>query len=269
MKYRVVHTTRYRYSQPVTLCHNEAHLRPRSFNRQLCTDSRLAVEPSAALVHERTDFFGNSVTYFAVQEAHELLTVTATSHVELRSVAAQADLEASRPWDLIAAHLPQDTRPAAIEARQLVLGSPMVATGADLAAFAQPSFNPGRPLLAAVHDLNQRIHREFTFDPESHHHLDAGGRGARPAARGLPGFRPPGDRLRPRLRAAGALHQRLPRDRAAAGQGASPGRRRLARLVRGLRSRRRVGRLRSDQRSDVNDHTSPPPGAATTPTSRR
>jgi len=165
MKYRIVHTTRYRYSQPVTLCHNEAHLRPRSFDRQRCTDSRLAVEPPPALVHERTDFFGNSVIYFAVQEAHDLLTVTATSHVDLCAPTAVSALEASPPWDALAAQLRYDASPAAIETRQLALDSPMVASGSDLAAFALPSFGPGRPLLAAVYDLNQRIHREFTYDP--------------------------------------------------------------------------------------------------------
>jgi transglutaminase-like putative cysteine protease len=164
MKYRVVHTTRYSYSQPVTLCHNEAHLRPRSFARQRCIDSRLAVSPVPALTHERTDFFGNPVTYFAVQEPHDMLVVTATSSVD-REAAPAPDCEASLPWDTTTLRFAHDQRPAVIEARHLVLPSPFVVTSSDLAAFAQPSFSAGRPLLAAVHDLNQRIHRELVYDP--------------------------------------------------------------------------------------------------------
>jgi transglutaminase-like putative cysteine protease len=164
MRYRVVHTTRYRYSQLVTLCHNEAHLRPRSFGRQRCLDSRLSVEPAAALTHERADCFGNPVTYFAVQEPHDTLVVTATSVVDLAG-APSLDSAASPPWDTMAQRLAQNSSPEVIEARHLVLDSPMVITSPDLAAFAQPSFDAGRPLLAAVHDLSQRIHREFVYDP--------------------------------------------------------------------------------------------------------
>ena len=43
MKYRVVHTTAYRYSEPVTLGHSEAHLRPRVLARQTCWESRVDV----------------------------------------------------------------------------------------------------------------------------------------------------------------------------------------------------------------------------------
>ena len=165
MRYRVVHTTSYRYSQPVTLCHNEAHLRPRSFGRQRCVESRLAVEPAPALMHERTDFFGNPVTYFAVQQPHDTLIVTASSIVELTTAGQPPNLAGSLPWDTMTLQLAQSLSPQAIEARDLVLDSPMVVTSPDLADFAQPSFTTGRPLLDAVHDLSQRIHREFIYDP--------------------------------------------------------------------------------------------------------
>jgi len=166
MRYRVVHTTRYRYSQPVTLCHNEAHLHPRSFDRQRCIESRLSVEPAAAFTHERSDFFGNPVTYFAVQEPHDTLIVTATSSVELAAAAPVPHFDASLPWDTMTLRLARSLEANVIEARHLVLDSPMVLTSPDLLAFAQPSFSAGRPLLAAVYDLSQRIHREFIYDPQ-------------------------------------------------------------------------------------------------------
>jgi transglutaminase-like putative cysteine protease len=164
MRYRVVHTTRYRYSQPVTLCHNEAHLRPRSFGRQRCIASHVSVTPAAALIHERTDFFGNAVTYFAVQEPHDTLIVTATSSVELTPAPPRA-VDASLPWDTMTLRLAHNLTPALIEARHFVLDSPMVLTSAALAAFAYSSFSAGQPLLEAVYDLSQRIHREFVYDP--------------------------------------------------------------------------------------------------------
>ena len=71
MKYRVVHRTRYDYSQPVVLCHNEAHLQPRATAAQT-----LPAEPGRRSTRCRrdvpsaSDYFGNRVLYFAVQEPH-------------------------------------------------------------------------------------------------------------------------------------------------------------------------------------------------------
>ena len=165
MKFHIVHTTRYRYSQPVGLCHNEAHLRPRSFEQQQCVDARLDISPRPARYDERTDYFGNPVTYFSVQAPHDQLTVTATSTVR-RAVAPGLDLEASLAWDRVATHLRAADGPAALAARELVLDSPLAATSQELAAFASPSFTAGRPLLSAVHELNHRIYCDFLYDPD-------------------------------------------------------------------------------------------------------
>lgn len=165
MKFHIVHTTRYAYSQPVGLCHNEAHLRPRDFELQTCPDTRIHIEPRPARYDERIDYFGNPVAYFSVQESHDRLTVTATSTVH-RAAPPARDMEASVPWDSVATRLRSADNAAALSAREYALDSPLIAAGIELAAFALPSFAPGRPLLSAVHDLNGRIHREFLYDPD-------------------------------------------------------------------------------------------------------
>ena len=45
------------------------------------------------------------------------------------------------------------------------LDSPFVAVRPAFREYAEPSFLPGRPLLEAVADLNERIYREFKYDP--------------------------------------------------------------------------------------------------------
>ena len=52
------------------------------------------------------------------------------------------------------------------ENRQFVLDSPLATTSPELADYAAASFPPGRPLLEAVQDLMERVHHEFTYDPE-------------------------------------------------------------------------------------------------------
>jgi transglutaminase-like putative cysteine protease len=163
MKFHIVHTTRYTYSQPVSLCHNEAHVRPRNFELQDCLETRIDIDPPPARYDERADYFGNPVVYFSVQVPHDRLTVTAANTVQRRA-ARSLDHEASMAWDQIAAHLRTAGSVAALAAREFVLDSPLVGTHPDLVAFALSSFTAGRPLLSAVHDLNRRIHREFVYD---------------------------------------------------------------------------------------------------------
>jgi transglutaminase-like putative cysteine protease len=167
MKYSIRHETHYAYSQPVVLCHNEARLIPRATPRQVCTRSEITVMPPAAVRSEREDIFGNRVLYFAIQEGHGELVVTANSEVEITQAPVAYDPSTSPPWEQALEQLRTATTAEDREARQFVLDSPCAAASADLRQFAAPSFPAGRPILAAVHDLSTRIHREFTFDPQS------------------------------------------------------------------------------------------------------
>ena len=164
MKYRVVHHTRYAYSQPVVLAHSEARLQPRPTAAQTCAASSVQIEPTPHQRAEHDDAFGNRVLYFALQEPHQELAVTAVSEVEIGLGAAPG---ASPPWEIALQQLAESALPETRLARQFRLDSPGAAATPELRAYAAPSFVPGRPLLEAVADLNRRIHHDFTFDPES------------------------------------------------------------------------------------------------------
>src|SRR5436189_6132128 len=83
MHYRVTHDTTYEYTEPVSLCQNMAHLTPRDGPGQTCLESSLAIHPVPAVVVERVDYFGNPSTFFAVQEPHRELKLTAVHRVEV------------------------------------------------------------------------------------------------------------------------------------------------------------------------------------------
>ncbi len=164
MLYRVVHHTEHRYAQPVALCHNETHLRPRPAAHQRCLSHLLAIDPKPDLVSEREDFFGNPIAYFSVQRGHDHLSVTATSEVEVGSP-LRPDRVPDVPWEEVARALRHDPDPESIEARQFVLGSPLAEATPEITAYAALSLRPGGPLLASVAELNARIHREFAYVP--------------------------------------------------------------------------------------------------------
>jgi transglutaminase-like putative cysteine protease len=166
MIYHVSHTTRYQYTEPVSLCHNEAHLSPRDCPGQTCQQSDLEIQPRPAVLTNRSDYFGNPATYFTIQEPHRELTVTATYVVEV------APRSVPRPnctprWEEVRDLLPRDRSPSVLEAYQFVFDSPYVKCDPQFAAYAATAFTEGRPLLDAVLDLTGRIHAEFHYDPKA------------------------------------------------------------------------------------------------------
>ncbi len=184
MKYRITHTTFYHYSQPVGLCQNEARLQPRIFWRQQCHNSRFDIKPTPMDFSERIDFFGNRVAYFAIQQPHTQLIVTAISEVTIFPRQNNLDLLNQMTWEQVRSLLQespllgqsqsqlgqsqiqnQDQTLEVLDARQYVLDSPMVIVTPELADYAQGSFLPNRALVDVVHDLMQRIYKDFTYDP--------------------------------------------------------------------------------------------------------
>jgi len=83
MTYRIVHKTTYKYKHPVSYGNHVTCLTPRSQPHQTCTSHQLLVTPSPTAISERVDYFGNTVTFFTIQEPHEELKVEAHSQVAL------------------------------------------------------------------------------------------------------------------------------------------------------------------------------------------
>ncbi len=164
MKFRVSHVTSYRYTDPVSLCHSIAHLKPRDLPHQTCLSSQVRVDPWPAVAREHTDFFGNRVSYFAIQQSHSHLDVTALSEVEV-SPRSLPDPATSVPWELALERLQAGRDEAHSVARIFTLASPLVPLDPAATDYALGSFTPGRPLLEASIDLMGRIYREFEYDP--------------------------------------------------------------------------------------------------------
>lgn len=191
LRYRVRHTTCYRYEVDVTTGYNEARLLPRTTPTQRVVTARLDVDPAPADRRDRLDHFGNPTTYLAVHAPHRQLVATATAEVHVRRpeqpwVAAssapgaegRSAVEPSAPWEEVAEALawpPGPTPPGAapvadpevLAARQLVLPSPLVPAAPALAELAEGAFTPGRPVVAAAVALCHDVHRAIAYEPGS------------------------------------------------------------------------------------------------------
>jgi transglutaminase-like putative cysteine protease len=166
MRYRIHHTTLYEYSDLVSHSYNEARLLPRAAENQSLISSRLEISPSESDFRVREDFFGNQVAYFSVTEPHREFTISAISDVEVNEGIGHLDFSRGISWEHVKETLLQDRKPEVLDARQYMLNSPHIEASPELADYAQQSFVPGRPLIEIVHELMQRIYRDFVFDPE-------------------------------------------------------------------------------------------------------
>ena len=166
MNYKITHNTQYSYNSLVNLCHNEARLTPRSFERQACTQSEFTVDPEPTGYRERKDFFGNTVCYFTIQRPHQDLNVTVTSHVEVNDRETHQDFAESIAWEVVREQLHTDRDADILEMRQYILDSPMVHEMPELRSYADRSFTQGRSLLEAVEDLIMRLYNDFVYDPD-------------------------------------------------------------------------------------------------------
>ncbi len=165
MRYQVTHQTRYVYSEPVTLCHNEIRLAPRTLPAQAVLSRRVDIDPRPSACSEREDYFGNQVGYFTIDRPHSQLTVTVVSRLDLTAAPPPVDRAPPTPWEEARRRLHRDPDPDLVDAREFCLDSPLVQASRALEAFARVSFPPGRPIGEAVGDLTGRIFSEFAFMP--------------------------------------------------------------------------------------------------------
>ena len=99
---RIVHRTGFRYEQPATASYNEARMLPHSRDGQFVLQATLDISPTATQ-HSYADYWDTRVSTFEVLTPHQLLSVTATSVVDVRPVPEGVP---GIDWDELAARIP-------------------------------------------------------------------------------------------------------------------------------------------------------------------
>jgi len=166
MNYHITHRTLYEYAAPVSVSHHVARLEPLVTATQSRESFSLQIFPEPALRKARTDYFGNQLCFFAIQEIHSKLEIITSSRVTVR-VEKPARNESAAPWESVAEMFRDPVSPEVVEPYQFVFDSPQIRASLELSDYARESFAAETPLLAGARDLTRRIFKDFKFDPKA------------------------------------------------------------------------------------------------------
>ena len=162
-RYHVRHTTVYGYSQPVTLSHHLARLKPRNTPFQTVENSTVSMTPAPAYQTDSTDAFGNTATFMVVETPHTEMTGTSdfTATVKMPDYPDAANTPA---WESVASALALPSAPETLDAAQFAHPSCFVPFSQKAKDYAAPSFTPNRPVLEAAEEIMRRIYADFKYD---------------------------------------------------------------------------------------------------------
>jgi transglutaminase-like putative cysteine protease len=152
-RYRIVHTTGFRYDSEVVASYNEARMLPARDEHQLVFATKLEIQPHGSS-HEYFDYFKTRAVMFEVLEPHDELTITSTSVVELRpGLAVTPGLN----WDDLASEITSD-----LELVDAVSQTKRTTPPSELAKFARKSAEASTPHETAM-AICRRVFAEMTY----------------------------------------------------------------------------------------------------------
>lgn len=166
MNYHITHRTLYEYAAPVSVSHHVARLEPLVTATQSRESFSLQIFPEPTLRKERTDFFGNQLCFFAIQEIHSRLEIITHSRVTVRPGKPVRN-ECDAPWESVAEMFRDPVSPEVIDPYQFVFDSPQIRAALELSDYARESFGAETPLLVGARQLTWRIFKDFQFDPKA------------------------------------------------------------------------------------------------------
>ena len=124
------------------------------------------------------------------RSTHDELVVTAESVVDTRVPVLSPAIDRLLPWEEVRERFRYVKDASYDPASDFVFPSRYVPRHDDFAAYARPSFVPGRPTFDVAMDLTLRMYRRLRLRRREHRDQHAGGSRRSAAARRLPGLRP-------------------------------------------------------------------------------
>ncbi|MEI8276547.1 MAG: transglutaminase family protein, partial [Hyphomicrobiales bacterium] len=123
--------------------------------------SSLQIEPAPVSRREGQDFFGNRLTWIALEDAHDTLTVKVSARIAIDAFTLPAD---SVTWEAVQEQVFASTDIGPSAPAHFLFASRMVSLDPEIRDYARQSFPPGRALLEAASELMHRIKADMIYE---------------------------------------------------------------------------------------------------------
>lgn len=152
-RYRILHTTGFKYPGAVAASYNEARMSPVRDDSQFVLSSKIDIQPHSS-GHDYYDYFGTRVSAFEILEPHDELLISATSLIELRP---HGLIQADFGWQQLA-----DAIPLSLQLTDAVAQTKRTSPSADLVRFAKKQAAAANPH-AAAQAICSKIFADMTY----------------------------------------------------------------------------------------------------------
>jgi transglutaminase-like putative cysteine protease len=161
MLYSIRHVTRFRYSVPVRESAMALYMQPRTEARQRLQSFQVQIQPHAQLF-AYSDYLGNAVYHFDVPGAHETLTITAESTVEMADPEPLPNALPSSDWGTLRDLAERGDHWDMLQNSHYIRSS-------DILSEFQASLDLDKNLdpLSALKTLNTELFSHFDYVPEA------------------------------------------------------------------------------------------------------
>lgn len=165
MRYKIRHSTEYKYQELVTTGHNRLCLVPLHLPEQILFSTDIKISPTPDEQAYLTDFFGNTILFISIYKEHDLLTIHSESVVDIvpRTNADRAR-ESILPWQNAKAQIATQGDSSA-DVIQYTLPSLHVPYSQEIRNFAHDSFPDNGTLWDGCQALMKKIYGYVEFKP--------------------------------------------------------------------------------------------------------
>lgn len=155
IRYKVAHTTGFKYLNEATASYNEIRMLPSRSDRQFVLQSKLDIQPSTSS-HEYVDYFGTRVVVFEVLDLHDALTIRAINVVEIRP---STEIHQSCSWSDLENYVKND-----VHLFDAMMQTERTQVPADLAKLAKSLVDQADPS-ASAEAICREIFAAMTYKP--------------------------------------------------------------------------------------------------------
>ncbi|MGB5184119.1 MAG: transglutaminase family protein [Xanthobacteraceae bacterium] len=163
MIYDVRQTTICGYASPVAHARHVLRLTPVHRHGQRVQVAALQIVPEPLHRREGQDFFGNRLTWIEIEEPHETLAVKMAARVAVDALDEPLPLT-TPAWEAVREEAFAASGIGPLSPTHFLYPSRLVSLDPEIRDYTRDSFPPGRPVLDAAIELNDRFKSDIAYE---------------------------------------------------------------------------------------------------------